>query len=109
MTTNNALVFLLLGLGMIFAPTELPQLFPANAGDGSCTSALWLGVMGLVNFLLGTGVAGYNETIRLHAAIGTWDPIGRPFDLAEVRWAMPASLYAVATDWRADGTAAPMM
>src|SRR3954469_1975417 len=95
MTTNNALGFTLLGLGMIFAPTEVPQFFPANAGDGSCTSALWLGVMGSMNFLLGLGVALHNETLRLHAAIETWDPLGQIFDLTEVRWAVPASLYAV--------------
>jgi len=100
MTTNNALVFLLLGLGMFFAPTELPQLFPANAGDGSSTSELWLGVMGLMQVVLGLTIAVQNETIRLRAAIEAWDSLDRTFDHAEVQWAMPASLYAVAVDWR---------
>jgi hypothetical protein len=107
MTTTNALVFLLLGLGMIFTPAELPQFFPADAGDGSSTSSLWLGLMGFVNFLLGSAVAGSNATQRLHAAISTWDSADRTFGLPEGRPALPASFYLLAADWRADGTAAP--
>jgi hypothetical protein len=84
----------------------VPLLFTVNAGDGSCTSALWLELMGSLNFLLGLVVAGRNETIRLHEAIETWDPPGRVFDLAEVRWAMPASLYAVSIPWTAAEQAA---
>lgn len=106
MTTNNALVFVLLGLGMFFAPAELPQLFPANAGDGSSTSGLWLGVMGVGQMLLGLTIAMHNEIIRLRAAIEEWDSLERTFDLAEVRWAMPASFYAVAVDWRPGEAAA---
>jgi hypothetical protein len=104
MTTANALAFILLGLGMACAPAEAPLLFPANAGDGSSTSALWLELMGPLSFLLGLLVAAQNETIRLRAAIETWDlePVGRTFDLAEVRWAMPASLYALPIHWAAD-------
>ena len=93
MTTNNSLVFFLLGVAMIFAPIELPQFFPANAGDGSCTSALWLGVMGVAQALLGLTVALFNETARVHAAIESWDPIGQTFNQPEVRWVAPASLY----------------
>jgi len=107
MTTTNALGFMVLGLGMIFAPAEAPQLFPVNAGDGSCTSALWLELMGPLQFLLGLGVAARNEAIRLQAAIESWDPLGRVFDLAEVRWAMPASLYAATIHWAAEEMAAP--
>ena len=106
MTTNNALVFVLLGLGMFFAPAEMPQLFPADAGDGSCTSELWLGVMGLMQVLLGLTMAMHNETMRLRAAIEAWDSLDRTFDHAEVQWAMPASLYAVAVDWRPGEAAA---
>ena len=94
MTTNNSLVFFTLGVAMIFAPVELPQFFPANAGDGSCTSALWLGVMGVAQAFLGLVAALHNETIRLRAAIESWDPIGRTFDMPEVQWVVPASLYA---------------
>ena len=96
MTTNNSLVFLLLGVAMFFAPGELPQLFPANAGDGSCTSALWLGVMGVTQSLFGAIAVLQNETARLRAAIETWDPLGQTFDRPEVQWVVPASLYAVA-------------
>ncbi|MEJ1972588.1 MAG: hypothetical protein WDM96_09055 [Lacunisphaera sp.] len=106
MTTNNAIGFILVGLGMIFAPAEWPQFFPTNAGDGSCTSGLWLGVMGSLNFLIGLAAAAHNETIRLRTFIETWEPLGQGFDLAEVRWAMPASLYAVTIDWSAEGLAA---
>jgi hypothetical protein len=93
MTTNNSLVFFLLGVAMIFAPAELPQFFPANAGDGSCTSALWLGVMGVTQAFLGLTIALLNETARVHAAIESWDPIGQTFSQPEVRWVAPASLY----------------
>jgi hypothetical protein len=106
MTTTNALGFIVLGLGMLLVPADIPQLFPINAGDGSSTSALWLELMGPLQFLLGLAVAGRNEAIRLQAAIEGWDPLGQTFDLAEVRWAMPASLYAVATDWTVEGVAA---
>jgi hypothetical protein len=97
MTTNNALAFLLLGVGMFFVPLEWPQLFPANAGDGSCTSALWLGVMGTLQALLGAGQVMQNEILRLRQAIEAWDPLGRPFDQPEAQWAMPASFFAAAS------------
>jgi hypothetical protein len=100
MTTNNALVFFLVGLGMLFAPAELPQFFPGDAVDGSNTSALWLGLMGLIQSVLGLAVAMHNETIRLRAAIEAWEPLDRTFDHAQVRWSMPASLYARVGDWR---------
>ena len=96
MTTNNSLVFFLLGVAMLFVPAELPQFFPANAGDGSCTSALWLGVMGVAQALLGLTAALLNETARVRAAIESWDPIGQTFSQPEVQWVAPASLYAVA-------------
>jgi hypothetical protein len=96
MTTNNALAFLLLGVGMFVAPFELPQFFPANAGDGSCTSALWLGVMGTLQAVLGAGQVMQNELARLRQAIETWDPLGRTFDLPEAQWAMPASFFVAA-------------
>ena len=102
MTTNNAIAFLVLGLGMFLAPVEFPQFFPPNAMDGSCTSALWLGLMGALQLAMGAGFAAYNETVRLQAAIHAWDPLERPFDLAQLRWAMPASLYAAAGDWRVE-------
>lgn len=100
MTTNNALIFFLVGLAMLFAPAEVPQYFPANAGDGSSTSALWLGLMGLMQGVLGLSVALHNETIRLRTAIEAWVALDRTFDHAEVRWAMPPSLYARISGWR---------
>jgi len=106
MTTNNSLVFLLLGVAMFFAPLELPQLFPANAGDGSCTSALWLGVMGVAQAMLGLAAALHNETTRIRVAIESWEPLGQTFDLPEVQWAMPPSLYVVAGNMTASETAA---
>ena len=81
---------------MFFAPGELPEFFPANAGDGSCTSALWLGVMGVAQTLLGVIAVLQNETARVRAAIESWDPIGQTFSQPEVQWVAPASLYAVA-------------
>jgi hypothetical protein len=96
MTTNNALAFLLLGVGMFMAPFEWPQFFPANAGDGSCTSALWLGVMGTLQAVLGAGQVMQNELIRLRHAIETWESLDRTFDVPEAQWAMPASLFVAA-------------
>ena len=96
MTTSNSLVFFFLGVAMVFAPAELPQFFPANAGDGSCTSALWLGVMGVAQALLGLTAALFNETARVRAAIERWDPIGQTFNQPDVQWVAPASLYVVA-------------
>jgi len=51
-------------------------------------------------------MAMHNETMRLRAAIEAWDSLDRTFDHAEVQWAMPASLYAVAVDWRPGEAAA---
>ena len=96
MTTNNSLVFLLLGVAMFFAPLELPQFFPANAGDGSCTSALWLAVMGVAQAALGLAIALHNETTRIRVAIESWDPLGQTFDVPEVQWSVPPSLYVMA-------------
>ena len=96
MTTNNSLVFLLLGVAMFCAPGELPQFFPANAGDGSCTSALWLEVMGVAQALLGFVAVLQNEIVRLQATIESWEPLGRTFDMPEVQWVAPASLYVLA-------------
>jgi len=106
MTTTNALGFMLLGLGMFFAPAEAAAFFPVDAGDGSSTSALWLELMGPSNFLLGLVVVAHNETVRLRAAIETWHPRGQMFDLAEVRWAIPSSLYAGSIHWTPEELAA---
>lgn len=106
MTTNNSLVFLLLGVAMFFAPLELPQYFPANAGDGSCTSALWLGVMGVAQAMLGLTAALHNEVTRIRVAIESWDPLAQTFDQPEVQWSVPPSLYVVAGNMTPTETAA---
>lgn len=79
---------------MFFAPAYWPESFVANTMDGSCTSALWLEVMGVMNFLIGAVVMMRNELSRLYAAVEEMDLSGwRMFDLPEVRWTMPASLF----------------
>lgn len=94
MTTSHAFGFALLGLGMMFAPAYYPESFVASAMDGSSTSALWLEVMGVLNFLIGSFTALRNELTRLYVAFEEMDLFGwRMFDLSEVRWTMPASLY----------------
>ena len=94
MTTSHAFGFAVLGVGMIFAPACWPESFMPNAMDGSCTSALWLEVMGAVHFLIGLLTGLQNELTRLAAAFEEMDlPASRMFDLPELRWTMPASLY----------------
>ena len=79
---------------MVFAPAYYPESFMPNAMDGSCTSALWLEVMGTMNFLIGSVIGLRNELTRLYMAFEEMDLHGwRMFDLSEVRWTMPASLY----------------
>ncbi len=65
MTTLNALGFFLLGIAMLFLPMIEPGYFVANAPDGSNTSALWLGVMGLLQGLMGTFFIFRNEGVPL--------------------------------------------
>ena len=94
MTTSHAFGFSLLGMGMIFAPAYWPESFVANAMDGSCTSALWLETMGVMNFLIGSVTVLRNELARLYLAVESMDLQGwQMFDLPEVRWSMPASLF----------------
>ncbi len=63
MTTLNAFGFFLFGIGMFFAPAFFPQYFAANALDGSSTSALWLGVMGLFQGAMGIACLILNEAV----------------------------------------------
>jgi hypothetical protein len=65
MTTLNALGFFLLGLAMIFLPVLMPAYFVAKAMDGSNTSGLWLGVMGLFQGSMGVGFIIRNEAAPL--------------------------------------------
>ncbi|MBL9213943.1 MAG: hypothetical protein JNG83_00555 [Opitutaceae bacterium] len=53
MKSSDALGFLVLGLVLGAAPIAFPEFFPPNARDGSNASALWLGLMGGVNAVLG--------------------------------------------------------
>jgi hypothetical protein len=94
MTTSHAFGFVFLGVGMVFAPAYYPESFLPNAMDGSCTSALWLEVMGAMNFLIGSIIGLRNELTRLYMAFEEMGlHRGRMFDLSEVQWTMPASLY----------------
>jgi hypothetical protein len=63
MTTSNALGFFLVGIAMFFAPALLPDSFAVRALDGSSTSALWLGVMGLFKAAMGIFYVGRNEAV----------------------------------------------
>jgi hypothetical protein len=71
MTTLNALGFFLLGIVMAFLPVLVPGYFIANAADGSNTSALWLGVMGLSQGFMGTFFIMRNEAIPLAVRLMT--------------------------------------
>jgi hypothetical protein len=71
MTTLNALGFFLLGVLMIFVPAFFPASFAANALDGSSTSALWLGVMGLFQGSMGAFFIMRNEAAPLAVRLMT--------------------------------------
>ena len=79
---------------MIFLPAWSPESFLTKAMDGSNTSAVWLELMGVMNFLLGMITALRNELTRLAVAFEAMDLHGwQMFDISEVQWTMPASLY----------------
>jgi hypothetical protein len=63
MTTLNAFGFFLFGMVMFFAPAFFPEYFAAKALDGSSTSALWLGVMGLFQGSMGITFLIRNEAV----------------------------------------------
>ena len=63
MTTSNALGFFLVGIAMFFVPALLPDSFAVRALDGSSTSALWLGVMGLFKAAMGIFYVARNEAV----------------------------------------------
>ena len=71
MTTLNALGFFLLGIAMLFLPVLAPAYFVANAPDGSNTSALWLGLMGLFQGLMGTFFIFRNEGVPFAVRVMT--------------------------------------
>jgi hypothetical protein len=71
MTTLNALGFFLLGIVMIFLPVLAPGYFIANATDGSNTSALWLGIMGIFQGFMGTFFIFRNEAMPLAVRLMT--------------------------------------
>ena len=79
---------------MIFLPAYAPESFVTKAMDGSCTSALWLEGMGVMNFLLGMITALRNELTRLAVAFEAMElQDWQMFDLPEVQWTMPAEFY----------------
>ncbi|MEO6993284.1 MAG: hypothetical protein ABI273_06625, partial [Lacunisphaera sp.] len=49
MTIGNALVFFLLGSGMILLPAHAPEFFTADELSQLSRSALWLSFMGWLN------------------------------------------------------------
>jgi hypothetical protein len=63
MTTSNALGFFILGITMFFVPAILPDCFAVRALDGSSTSALWLGAMGLFEATMGMFYIARNEAV----------------------------------------------
>lgn len=55
MTPFHAYCFCVLGWGLNLLPAVAPSLFPPSSVYGTNTSALWLGLMGWVNGLVGAG------------------------------------------------------
>ncbi len=72
MTTLNAFGFFLFGLVMFFAPAFFPEYFAAKALDGSSTSALWLGVMGLFQGSMGITYLVRNEAVPFAVKLMTF-------------------------------------
>ena len=56
---------------MLFLPVLAPGYFVSNAPDGSNTSALWLGVMGLFQGSMGTFFIFRNEGVPLAVRLMT--------------------------------------
>lgn len=71
MTTLNAFGFFLFGIVLFFAPAFFPEYFVASALDGSSTSALWLGVMGLFQGSMGLACFIRNEAVPLTVKLMT--------------------------------------
>ena len=90
MKTCDAFVFLLIGLGMIAAPT----LWPGHFGASRPSSASWLWFMGGLQALGGLGVLAV-EAMGLFRRLATWDPLDFTITLADVRRVVSPSVYAL--------------
>ncbi len=102
MNPIHASLFALLGVLLFFVPAWDPAGFTQLGPDGTCASALWLGLMGLVLHALGTGWLLIDGLHRLRVAVETFDLELPWLDTTEVRWSMSASHYALLT-WEANG------
>ncbi len=80
---------------MFFLPAWHPQDFLHAGPDGTDPSALWLHVVGLVNYVIGAFVALTNAGAQLRHAIETFDPAIPVLDLADARWCLTASFFAL--------------
>ena len=70
---------------MLFLPVLAPGYFVANAPDGSNTSALWLGVMGFFQGVMGTFFILRNEGVPLAVRLMTLRlPTFRPAERSSV-------------------------
>ncbi len=80
---------------MFFVPAWDPQDFLKAGADGTNTSELWLQTVGMTIYAIGAFVSLTTAGERLRHAIATFDPVIAVFDPADVRWCLPASVFAL--------------
>jgi len=95
MNTTHASLFTVTGCLFLFMPALSPGDFTKLGPDGSCASALWLGIMGFALCSIGLSWLTSEGVQRMRAAIENFDPVLPRLDATQVRWSMPASLYAI--------------
>jgi hypothetical protein len=82
MNVPNALAFAALGWVMEMLPKAFPSWFPHNGSDGANTRALWLGVMGYLQLMLGLGHILHSQVwpsvIRLVSLVPSGEPGALP-------------------------------
>ena len=102
MNTTHAALFMFTGFLLFFIPAWTPADFTKLGPDGTCASALWLGVVGFVLHAIGLGWLLTAGLQRVRLAVETFDPVLPRFDATELHWSMPPSLFALVA-WEKHG------
>jgi len=82
MNASNAVIFALVGAAMELLPRLFPSWFPPSGGDQSSGRALWLGVMGALQFGLGFGYIVRLQIVPLAMRLLSAMPAGERGSLA---------------------------
>lgn len=76
MNLPNAIAFAALGWVMEMLPKAFPSWFPHTGSDGASARALWLGVMGYLQLLLGLGHILHTQVWPLVSRLASQVPSG---------------------------------